>query len=72
MNDIRGTKLWFTSDTHFGSKRTLELSKRPFDTVEDMDSQIIENWNKAVGKNDTVIHLGILETIVWQISLMGI
>lgn len=52
------SKNWFTSDTHFGSERTMTLSKRPFDGVSEMDNTIIENWNKVVGKNDTVYHLG--------------
>lgn len=51
-------KIWFTSDTHFSSGRTLELSKRPFKTVEEMDNTIIENWNSIVGKDDVVFHLG--------------
>lgn len=51
-------KIWFTSDTHFGSQRTLELSKRPFKTVNEMDSTIIDNWNSVVGVHDTVFHLG--------------
>lgn len=52
------SKIWFTSDTHFGSKRTLELSKRPFKSVEEMDRVIINNWNSIVGIYDTVFHLG--------------
>lgn len=51
-------KVWFTSDTHFGSQRTLELSKRPFKTVEEMDRTMIDNWNKVVAKDDIVFHLG--------------
>lgn len=51
-------KVWFTSDTHFGSERTLELSKRPFKTVEEMDKTMINNWNKIVSKDDIVFHLG--------------
>ena len=58
MVNEKGIKLWLTSDTHLGSERTLELSQRPFDTVEDMDSTMIENWNKVVGVDDMVIHLG--------------
>lgn len=50
--------IWFTADTHFGHERTLELSKRPFRTVEEMDNVMIENWNLVVGKEDTVYHLG--------------
>ena len=51
-------KIFFTSDTHFGAERTLKLSRRPFSSVEEMDNTIIENWNKTVGKNDLVFHLG--------------
>ena len=52
------SKIWFTADTHFGSQRTLELSKRPFETVTEMDSAIIHNWNSVVSGKDTVYHLG--------------
>ena len=50
--------LYFTSDTHFGEQRALELSKRPFETTDEMDNAIIENWNKVVTPEDTVFHLG--------------
>lgn len=50
--------IYFTSDTHFGSHRVLELSKRPFSSVEEMDQTIINNWNEIVGKDDIVYHLG--------------
>lgn len=51
--------IFFTSDTHFGHKRILELGKgRPFKTVESMDAALIYNWNKTVGPKDTVYHLG--------------
>ena len=50
--------IWFTSDTHFGSQGTLKLSKRPFESVEEMDKAMIENWNEVVDKNDIIFHLG--------------
>lgn len=49
---------WFTSDTHFGSDRTLELSVRPFSNTRKMDATLILNWNSVVGQEDTVYHLG--------------
>ena len=52
------SKIWFTSDTHFGAERTLNMSKRPFKTVEEMDETIISNWNSVVGESDIVYHLG--------------
>lgn len=52
------SKLWFTSDTHFNAQRTLILSKRPFDNVQEMNEAMVQNWNKVVGKEDKVYHLG--------------
>lgn len=49
---------WFTSDTHFGQQRTLELSRRPFPDVLSMDLTLISNWNKRVTMQDEVIHAG--------------
>lgn len=51
-------RVFFTSDTHFGSERALVLSRRPFASVEEMNWALVANWNKTVGKNDTVWHLG--------------
>ena len=51
-------KTWFTADTHFGHERTLELSKRPFSSIEEMDWEIISRWNTVVGDDDSVYHLG--------------
>ena len=51
-------KTYFTSDTHFGSDRAREFSRRPFRTVEDMDLAIISNWNKTVCPKDDVYFLG--------------
>lgn len=51
-------RIFFTSDTHFGSQRALELSKRPFRTVEEMDWTMIERWNNVVHPDAIVFHLG--------------
>lgn len=54
----RDAKSWFTSDTHFGSERHLELSRRPWTSVEEMDLNLISNWNKRSTASDYVYHLG--------------
>jgi calcineurin-like phosphoesterase family protein len=51
-------RVWFTADTHFGHQRTLELSKRPFDSIEEHDRELVKLWNQTVGENDVVFHLG--------------
>lgn len=52
------SKLFFTADTHFGDRRTLEFSRRPFSDIAEMDKSIINNWNQAVKPADKVYHLG--------------
>jgi calcineurin-like phosphoesterase family protein len=49
---------WFTSDTHFGHARIIELVPRPFKDVPHMDETIIRRWNAVVSPEDTVYHLG--------------
>ncbi len=50
--------VFFTADTHFGSQRALEHSKRPFASVDIMDNILIDNWNSLITNDDYVYHLG--------------
>lgn len=50
--------VFFTSDTHFGDHRTLNLYRRPFGSVAEMDAALVERWNAVVGPGDEVWHLG--------------
>jgi len=50
--------LHFTSDTHFGDHRTINIRGRPFATTAEMDAVLVERWNAAVAPGDTVWHLG--------------
>jgi calcineurin-like phosphoesterase family protein len=49
---------WYTSDTHFGHARIIELCDRPFTNVDEMNERIIQEWNNVVGIDDIVFHLG--------------
>ena len=49
---------FFTSDTHFGDHRTLNIHRRPFGSVAEMDAALVEGWNSTVGAKDEVWHLG--------------
>ena len=57
---------FFTSDTHFNHKNSIEYCKRPFVDVKEMNDKIIENWNSKVGKGDVVYHLG--DVGFWDVS----
>lgn len=50
--------VWFTADHHFGHARIIELAKRPFASIEEMDEEMIRRWNAVVAKGDVVYHLG--------------
>ncbi len=49
---------FFTSDTHFGDHRVLNLYPRPYASVGEMDADLIARWNAAVGPDDEIWHLG--------------
>lgn len=50
---------YYIADCHFGHEKVRELDKRPFDSVEQMDAYMIENWNQTVRrKKDEVVILG--------------
>ena len=56
--------IFFISDTHFGHANMLQFTNydgtrmRPFDSIEELDELMIENWNKMVKPTDKIYHLG--------------
>jgi calcineurin-like phosphoesterase family protein len=50
--------LFFTADTHFGDHRTLNILRRPFSSVAEMDNALVAAWNEVVGAGDEIWHLG--------------
>ena len=49
---------FFTADTHWGDHRTLNIGRRPFGSVAEMDEALVANWNSTVAPGDIVWHLG--------------
>ena len=50
--------IFFTSDNHWQHANMIKYESRPFKNVDDMDTQMIDKWNKKVSKNDSVYILG--------------
>lgn len=50
--------VFFTSDLHIGHENVLRFDSRPFQSVEEMDSEIIRRWNDKVKPGDLVYVLG--------------
>lgn len=53
------SRVFFTSDHHFGHARVIEYASRTWArTVEEMNEKLIDRWNSTVSPDDTVYHLG--------------
>ncbi len=55
---MNSSKIFYTSDLHFGHKNVIKFSNRPYKDSIDMETKLIENWNKKVALEDTVYILG--------------
>lgn len=49
---------YYIADCHFGDEKVIRFSHRPFETVEEMDRTMIENWNARIYPWDDVYILG--------------
>ena len=52
------SKIFLTSDTHFGHDREFLWGPRGFTSSQEHDEAVIKNWNETVSAEDTVYHLG--------------
>lgn len=57
-------RTWVIADTHFGHANSLNFLRedgsplRDFESVEEMDEHMIDNWNRVVSEKDRVYLLG--------------
>lgn len=50
--------LWVSADWHQYHNNIRRLCNRPFNSIEEMNEILIENYNKVVKPNDSFIHAG--------------
>lgn len=50
--------IYFTADMHLGHRAIITMQNRPFESVEEMDRVLIQNYNSVVNRDDTVYILG--------------
>tara|TARA_R110000868_G_scaffold17344_1_gene76391 strand:+ start:49109 stop:49633 length:525 start_codon:yes stop_codon:yes gene_type:complete len=69
--------IFLISDTHFSQHSILTFLKkdgsrlRPFDSVEEMDETLVENWNKLVRPSDKIYHLGDVAMKKKDLKILG-
>lgn len=52
---------WLISDTHFGQSTLMHhypKGRNTFNTCDELDEHMIENWNSVIAPKDTVYHVG--------------
>lgn len=51
-------KFFAIADMHFGHEAVIRYCNRPYQTVQEMDEDLIKRWNETVSNKDTVLVLG--------------
>ena len=69
---------YVVSDLHLTHANIIEYCDRPYSDVEEMNRQLVDNWNRTVSPDDTVVFLGDLtmgadhdEAVEWAERLNG-
>lgn len=52
------SKIYLISDTHFGHRNIIRYCHRPFDSTDEMNRVMMENWNNTVNDQDLVYFAG--------------
>jgi len=50
--------IWFTSDLHINHENIIKYCNRPFESIDRMNSELVERWNSKISIDDTVYVVG--------------
>lgn len=56
--DTVSSKIFFTSDQHFGHESIIRFANRPHSSLEEMDDDMIRKWNNVVPQDGLTFVLG--------------
>lgn len=56
-------KVFLTGNQQFGRKGAIRAHKRPFESVDEMNQQLIDKWNSVVSDEDVIFVLG---NFIWD------
>lgn len=60
--------VFVSADHHLGHENIIKFCNRPFESVDEMDQALIDNWNKVVKPDNTVYHLGDFTLGDWKMA----
>ena len=63
--------IWFTSDTHFGHNNIIRFTKRPWDSIEEMDEGLIKIKALPVGNDTMTIYAKIEPLLGYEVVEEG-
>lgn len=49
---------FYIADLHYGHKNVLNFDNRPFNSIEEMNEELVKRWNRVVTNGDQVYILG--------------
>ena len=49
---------YYIADLHFSHRNIIQFDKRPYQTIEQMNNDLIKRWNDVVTDRDDVYVLG--------------
>lgn len=50
--------IWYSADWHLGHKNIIKYANRPFQSVDEMNEELVRRWNERVSPTDTAYMLG--------------
>lgn len=58
FQEVSDKNIWITADLHFAHENIIRYSKRNYNSIIEMNIDLIKRWNEKVKKNDIVFIVG--------------